>query len=50
MGYDHEEFGYRLSDLEKKVIRNKDVVFPEEPNEMPNFTPIFQSPNVQLLP
>ena len=46
LGYDHEEFAYRIYDLGKKVIRNRDVVFSEEPNEMPNFTPVFQSPNI----
>ena len=49
-GFYHEEFGYILYDLEKKVIRNRDVVFLEEPNEIPNFTHVFQSPNIQLLP
>ena len=31
MGYGHEEFGYRLWDLvNKKIIRNRDVVFFED--------------------
>ena len=41
LGYGHEEFCYRLYDPLEKAIGNTNVVFPEKPNGMPNFTPNF---------